>query len=136
MSDEVAAATAASLARLKAVPDDAERTIFDKIIAKEIPSTPVHDDDQCYAFADINPQAPTHVLLIPKERAGLTQIRNATAVHAELLGHMMVTASAIGKKLCPEGFRLVVNDGQHGAQSVYHLHIHILGGRQMAWPPG
>jgi len=84
----------------------------------------------------VAPQAPTHVLLIPKVRAGLTQIRRATDDHATLLGHMMVQAGSIGVRECPDGFRLVINDGAQGAQSVYHLHIHILGGRQMTWPPG
>ena len=117
--------------------DTGDPTIFDKILAKQIPSTPVHEDDLCYAFRDINPQAPTHVLLIPKIRAGLTQIRHANPEqHCILLGHMMCVAAKIGREECRGGFRLVVNDGKNGAQSVYHLHIHILGGRQMMWPPG
>lgn len=89
--------------------DTGDPTIFDKILAKEIPSKAIHDDELCYAFADISPQAPTHVLLIPKIRAGLTKISNATADHAGLLGHMMVQAAKIGAESCPDGFRLVVN---------------------------
>ena len=117
--------------------DTAKATIFDKILAKQIPSTAVYEDELCYAFRDINPQAPTHVLLIPKLRAGLTQIQKANMNHAALLGHMMVKAGEIGKKECgANGFRLVINDGNNGGQAVYHLHIHILGGRQLAWPPG
>ncbi len=76
------------------------------------------------------------MLLIPKLRAGLTQICHSTAANAPVLGHMMVKAGELGKQHCPNGFRLVINDGAEGAQSVYHLHIHILGGRQMNWPPG
>ena len=141
MSDEVAKAHEAALARMPILAglqagDVEPRTIFDQILAKEIPSETVHDDELCYAFKDIAPQAPVHVLLIPKERAGLTQIRNAKDDHASLLGHMMVVAGSLGNKLCPDGFRLVINDGKQGAQSVYHLHIHILGGRQLGWPPG
>ena len=138
---EVAKAHEAAIARMPILAGlkagDAEpRTSFDKILAKEISSDTVHDDDLCYAFKDIAPQAPVHVLLIPKERAGLTQIRNAKDDHAGLLGHMMVVAGSLGNQLCPDGFRLVINDGKQGAQSVYHLHIHILGGRQLGWPPG
>jgi len=132
-NDEVVRAQAAALRRIT---DDEAPTIFDKIIAKEIPSKVIHEDELCLAFADISPQAPTHMLLIPKVRAGLTQIRKATTEHATLLGHMMVVAGKLGNDACPDGFRLVVNDGAHGAQSVYHLHVHILGGRQLTWPPG
>ena len=82
-------------------------------------------------------QAPTHILLIPKQRAGLSQLRYATQEHKEVLGHMMVTAAQIANKEgLEEGWRLVINDGKHGAQTVFHLHMHILGGRQMNWPPG
>ena len=112
------------LAGLKAG-DMEPRTIFDKILAKEIPLRPSAATTSCATLQDIAPQAPVHVLLIPKERAGLTQIRNAKEDHAGLLGHMMVVAGSLGNKLCPDGFRLVINDGKQGAQSVYHLHIHI-----------
>ena len=100
MADEVIKAQAAALSQLK---NPGDPTIFDKILAKEIPSSAVHEDDLCYAFRDIAPQAPTHVLVIPKIRAGLTQISKSGTEHAALLGHMMVTASAIGKAECPEG---------------------------------
>jgi len=96
----------------------------------------VHSDDLCYAFRDIAPQGPTHVLVIPKERDGLTRLSNAREDQKALLGHLVYTAGQIGKKECPEGFRVVVNEGVKGAQSVYHLHVHIIGGRQMNWPPG
>ena len=85
---------------------------------------------------DVNPQAPVHVLVIPKERDGLTRLSNAREDQKEILGHLMYVAQSVGKKECPEGFRVVVNDGEHGAQSVYHLHVHVLGGRQLSWPPG
>mmetsp|Transcript_19106 Transcript_19106/g.26294 ORF Transcript_19106/g.26294 Transcript_19106/m.26294 type:complete len:118 (+) Transcript_19106:248-601(+) len=75
-------------------------------------------------------------LLSPKKRDGLTSLSNAREDQKSLLGHLMYVAQSVGKKECPDGFRLVVNDGKDGAQSVYHLHIHILGGRQMGWPPG
>lgn len=134
MADEVARAIAA--AKTAAAHDTAPPTIFDRIINKQIPSTVVHDDELCLGFKDISPQAPTHMLLIPKLRAGLTQIRHATADNAPVLGHMMVVAGQLGQKYCPNGFRLVINDGADGCQSVYHVHVHILGGRQMNWPPG
>eukprot|EP00736_Rhodelphis_marinus_P013123 Rmarinus@m.29865 len=111
-------------------------TIFDKIIRKEIPATIVYEDDLCLAFKDINPQAPTHLLLIPKVRAGLTKLSCATEENKEVLGHMMVKAGEIAKMVGLEDFRLVVNNGPQAGQEVYHLHLHILGGRQMTWPPG
>lgn len=111
-------------------------TVFSKIIKKEIPAKIVHEDEHCLAFYDITPQAPTHVLLIPK-----TEIRSMAEVnssHKELLGHMMVTASKIARDLglASDGYRLVLNTNENGGQSVYHLHIHILGGRALKWPPG
>ena len=132
-SEEVAKAHAAALKRIA---DDDDRTIFDKILSKEILSDAVYEDELVYAFRDISPQAPIHVLLIPKVRAGLTQMRRATEMHTALLGHMMVVAGQLGDEHCPDGFRLVINDGKQGAQSVYHLHVHLLGGRQLGWPPG
>ncbi|GMH87606.1 hypothetical protein TrVE_jg2627 [Triparma verrucosa] len=115
---------------------EGQPTIFDKILDKSIPSTTVHDDDLCYAFADINPQGPFHCLVIPKERDGLTRLSNAREDQKAVLGHLMYTAGQIGKANCPEGFRTVVNEGVQGAQSVYHIHVHVIGGRQMTWPPG
>eukprot|EP00566_Odontella_aurita_P029433 CAMPEP_0113529770 /NCGR_PEP_ID=MMETSP0015_2-20120614/2573_1 /TAXON_ID=2838 /ORGANISM="Odontella" /LENGTH=145 /DNA_ID=CAMNT_0000428427 /DNA_START=251 /DNA_END=688 /DNA_ORIENTATION=+ /assembly_acc=CAM_ASM_000160 len=111
-------------------------TIFDKIIAGDIPANKVHDDDLALAFRDVNPQAPTHILVIPKNRDGLVGLSNAREDQKSLLGHLVYVAGEIGKKECPEGFRLVINDGKHGGQSVYHLHVHVMGGRQMQWPPG
>lgn len=116
--------------------DAGKPTIFDKIISKEIPADVVYEDEVCLAFRDVAPQAPTHMLLIPKVRAGLTGISKAVPANAAVLGHMMVQAGRLGAEHCPSGFRLVVNDGPQGAQSVYHLHVHLLGGKQMGWPPG
>ena len=88
------------------------------------------------SLGDINPQAPVHIIVIPKHRDGLTKLSNAREDQKDILGHLMYVAQSVGKKECPDGFRIVINDGEHGAQSVYHLHLHILGGRQMNWPPG
>lgn len=111
-------------------------TIFDKILSGDIPANKIHDDGLCIAFRDVNPQAPVHFLVIPKNRDGLTQLSKARDDQKALLGHLMYVAQMLGQKECPGGFRVVVNDGSDGAQSVYHLHIHVMGGRQMAWPPG
>ena len=132
--DEVAAAQAAA----EAFKDDEPATIFDKIIAGEIPADIVYQDDEALAFRDIQPQAPVHVLVIPKVRSGLTRLTKASPEHKALLGHLMWVASHVAnlEGLSADGCRFVVNDGAQGAQSVYHLHIHVLGGRQMSWPPG
>ena len=133
-----AIAAAAEMRDISANDDTAPLTIFDKIIAGDIPCHKVYDDDMVLAFHDVNPVAPVHILVIPKVRSGLTQISNAsTHEHQKTLGHMMMVASQIGKQYCTNsGFRIVINDGEHGGQSVYHLHIHVIGGRQMQWPPG
>lgn len=116
--------------------DPAAETIFSKIIRKEIPADIVHEDDQCLAFKDVNPQAPVHILVIPKKP--ISQLSLATPEDSALLGHLMTTASAVAKAAgCGDrGFRVVVNDGKDGCQSVYHLHLHVLGGRVLGWPPG
>ncbi|KAL5697653.1 14 kDa zinc-binding protein [Ranunculus cassubicifolius] len=112
-------------------------TIFDKIISKEIPSTIVYEDDKVLAFHDINPQAPFHVLVIPKFRDGLSQLSKAEEKHKEVLGELLYAAKVVAEKAgLSRGYRVVVNDGVEGCQSVYHLHLHVLGGRQMKWPPG
>lgn len=112
-------------------------TIFDKIISKEIPSSIVYEDDKVLAFRDINPQAPVHVIVIPKVRDGLTQLGKAQTRHTEILGHLLYAAKVVaGKEGIEDGFRVVVNNGPSACQSVYHLHLHLLGGRQMKWPPG
>jgi len=110
-------------------------TIFGKIIRKEIPAKIVYEDETVLAFHDVAPQAPTHVLLIPKQP--LAMMQDATEADAPMLGHLMVTAAKVAQQLGLEnGYRLVVNNGREGAQSVFHLHVHLLGGRQMRWPPG
>lgn len=117
--------------------DTGEETIFDKIIKKEIPSTVVYEDNKCMAFRDVSPQAPTHIVIIPKERDGLTRLANATKRHESILGHLMVTAAKVAaQENLDNGYRLVVNDGPDGCQSVYHLHLHLIGGRKLKWPPG
>lgn len=110
-------------------------TVFAKVISREIPAKIVYEDDQCLAFADINPQAPTHVLLIPKKE--IPRLADATSDDQALLGHMMVTAGKIARDLgVDDAFRLVVNNGAAAGQSVFHLHLHILAGRPFGWPPG
>lgn len=111
-------------------------TIFDKIISREIPAAIIFEDDQCLAFKDVNPQAPHHFLVIPKER--ITQLSKSEPKHKSLLGHLMFVAQSVAKEqgLGESGFRVVINDGKDGSQSVYHLHLHVLGGRQLGWPPG
>jgi histidine triad (HIT) family protein len=132
-SDEVQKAQDAAAAQ---VVDDAPLTIFDKILSGEWSSDKLHEDELCLAFRDVNPQAPVHFLVIPKVRDGLTQLTNARADQKELLGHLMYVAQKLGQQECPDGFRITINDGKDGAQSVYHLHLHVMGGRQMQWPPG
>lgn len=111
------------------------RTIFKKIIDGEIPADIVYEDEHCMAFRDVSPQAPIHILLIPKK-----EIENIAAVTTDdvtLLGHMMNSISTIAGQVGLEnGYRVVANCGGDGGQSVDHLHFHILGGRAMAWPPG
>ncbi|XP_050936567.1 14 kDa zinc-binding protein isoform X4 [Cucumis melo] len=110
---------------------------FDKIISKEISSNIVYEDDKVLAFRDINPQAPVHVLIIPKLRDGLTELGKAEARHGEILGRLLYAAKIVAEKEgIVEGFRVVINSGASACQSVYHLHLHVLGGRQMKWPPG
>mmetsp|Transcript_44535 Transcript_44535/g.128740 ORF Transcript_44535/g.128740 Transcript_44535/m.128740 type:complete len:388 (+) Transcript_44535:108-1271(+) len=124
---------------LAGVRDTDPETIFDKIIAGEIPATVVKEDDKILAFKDINPAAPAHVLVIPKDRDGLTRLRKATNEHVEILGRLMVAAGEIARDESlgfGEGARIVVNDGKEAGQEVFHLHVHILGGRAFTWPPG
>jgi histidine triad (HIT) family protein len=113
-----------------------ERTLFTRIIEGEIPGDFVHRDDHCVVLRDINPQAPTHLLVIPVKP--LVGIQIAEEGDRSLLGHLLLVAKRVAEDegLGPDGYRLVVNAGDHGGQQVPHLHIHVLGGRQMAWPPG
>ncbi|XP_055298050.1 adenosine 5'-monophosphoramidase HINT1 [Sitodiplosis mosellana] len=126
MSDEVALAQAA-------VPT--EDTIFGKILRKEIPCTFIYEDDKCVAFNDVNPQAPVHFLVIP--RKPISQLSKAQEEDEALLGHLLFVGQKVAAQVGLEnGFRVVINDGKDGAQSVYHLHLHFLGKRQLKWPPG
>ena len=110
-------------------------TIFDKIISKQIPAKIIYEDEKCLAFNDINPQAPVHFLVIPKRRISMLSLVEES--DKEILGHLMYVASLVaGKEKLDNGFRTVINNGVEGAQSVYHLHVHVMGGRQMKWPPG
>ena len=110
-------------------------TIFGKIIKREIPADIVYEDDLCLAFRDVNPQAPTHVLLVPKKE--IPRLVDAKAEDQALLGHLMITANKIAQQLgVGDAFRLVVNNGADAGQSVFHLHLHILAGRAFKWPPG
>ncbi|KAK1280075.1 14 kDa zinc-binding protein [Acorus gramineus] len=112
-------------------------TIFDKIINRQIPSTVVFEDDKVLAFRDIAPQAPTHIVIIPKVKDGLTGLNKAEERHCEILGHLLYVTKLIAKQEgLDDGFRVVINDGPNGCQSVFHLHLHLIGGRQMNWPPG
>ena len=110
--------------------------LFCKIIAGEIPSTEVYRDDDVFAFEDINPVAPTHTLVIPVKH--LTDVAAAEEADTELIGKLVMAANKIAEKkgLVKEGFRYVINTGNDGGQTVYHLHLHIFGGRKMNWPPG
>ena len=111
------------------------KTLFEKIIAREIPADIVYEDEWVLAFKDIHPQAPVHVLLIPKKP--IPSLAHLTADDAPVLGHLGLTARNIAKQLGLEnGYRVVVNCGADGGQTVDHLHYHILGGRPLSWPPG
>jgi len=110
-------------------------TLFEKIIARQIPADIVFEDDLCLAFRDISPQAPTHILVVPKKP--IARIGEAKPEDQALLGHLFLTAAAISRaENLADGFRIVVNNGPHGGETVPHLHIHILGGRHLSWPPG
>jgi histidine triad (HIT) family protein len=109
--------------------------LFCKIASGEIPSTAIYQDERVYAFADINPKAPVHVLIVPREH--IASLAEATSEQNELLGHLMGVAAQIARsKGLAKGYRVVLNTGEDGGQTVDHLHLHLLGGRQMTWPPG
>lgn len=109
-------------------------TIFQKIIDREIPADIVYEDEQCLAFRDVQPQAPVHILLIPKKP--IDRLANAELEDQALLGHLLLKAGDIAKAEGLDDFRLNVNNGPGASQTVFHLHIHILGGRPFNWPPG
>ena len=111
------------------------KTLFEKIVAREIPATIVYEDDLVLAVRDIHPQAPTHVLIFPKKV--VPRIAEAGPGDHKILGHLLLKAAEIAKKLdLKGGYRLVINNGAAAGEAVPHLHVHILGGRYMAWPPG
>ena len=112
------------------------KTIFQKIIDREIPAKLAHEDELCIAIHDIDPKAPVHVLIIPKKL--IPRVGAATAADQALLGHLLLTAAALAKKLgiAESGYRIVINNGRDGGETVPHLHVHLLGQRPMTWPPG
>ena len=109
-------------------------TIFQKIIDKQVPADIVHEDEKCLAFRDIHPQAPLHVLVIPKK--AIAKVADMKAEDEAIVGHLLRVASEIAAREKVQDFRLVVNNGAGAGQSVFHLHVHLLGGRPLAWPPG
>ena len=111
------------------------KTIFQKIIDREIPAKIEHEDDRCIVIRDIDPKAPTHLLIIPKKP--IARVGEATEADEPLLGHLITTAGVVAKKLNLDGgFRLVVNNGRDANETVPHVHVHLLAGRRMTWPPG
>uniref|UniRef100_A0A915M011 Elongation factor 1-alpha n=1 Tax=Meloidogyne javanica TaxID=6303 RepID=A0A915M011_MELJA len=130
-----AAADEAAKAQTAVPPSQPTDTIFGKIIRKEIPANIIYEDNEVLAFKDVAPQAPTHFLVIPKEP--ISSMDNCEAKHEALLGKLMLTAKNVAKEQgLADGYRIVVNNGRNGCQSVFHLHLHVLGGRQLGWPPG
>ncbi len=113
-----------------------ENCLFCKIIAGDIPSARVYEDDVCVAFNDISPQAPTHILIIPREH--FDSLEKAETGHKETLGHLLLTAATIARQkgFAEDGYRVVINTNSDGGQTVFHLHLHLLGGRQFIFPPG
>jgi histidine triad (HIT) family protein len=109
-------------------------TIFQKIIDREIPADIVHEDDQALAFRDINPQAPVHILVIPKR--AIAKVADLKKEDAALAGHLLWVAREVAAKEKLGDYRLVINNGAGAGQSVFHIHVHVLGGRPFAWPPG
>jgi histidine triad (HIT) family protein len=110
-------------------------TLFEKIAAREIPADIVHEDDLCLAFRDISPQAPVHILVVPKKP--VPRLADSSPQDQALLGHLLLTVAGIARREgLAEGFRTVINNGPHGGETVPHLHLHLLGGRHLSWPPG
>jgi histidine triad (HIT) family protein len=110
-------------------------TIFGKIVRKEIPADIVYEDNLAIAFRDVNPQAPVHILVIPKQP--IAKLADAESKDHALMGHLLLTAKRVADQVgLSNGYRIVINNGPDGGQTVYHLHLHILGGRPMEWPPG
>ena len=112
----------------------ADDTIFARILRGEIPCDEVYRDDRCLAFRDIAPQAPVHVLVIPSEP--IESLRSAGDEHEALLGHLLLVAARVAKQEGLEDWRTVINSGAEAGQTVFHLHVHVIGGRPLSWPPG
>lgn len=113
-----------------------EKTLFEKIRDREIPANIVHEDNDCLAFRDISPQAPVHILVVPK--VAIARVAAAKQDDATLLGKLLIAASSVATEqgIAESGFRLVINNGRDGGETIPHLHIHLLGGRPLDWPPG
>lgn len=111
-------------------------TLFEKIIARQIPADIVYEDAHAVAFRDVHPQAPTHVLVVPRQP--IPKLADATPEHAELLGRCLLAVQAVARQLGLDagGYRVVINNGDDAGQTVFHLHMHLLGGRKLGWPPG
>ena len=110
-------------------------TIFKRIIDREIPADIVYEDEQSLAFRDISPQAPVHIVIIPKQ--AIASLAESTDADEQLLGHLLVVARKVAEQLqLNGGYRTVINCGRNGGQTVNHIHVHLLGGRQLGWPPG
>src|SRR4051812_18152772 len=111
-------------------------SILTRVAKREIPGTILHEDEHCAAILDIQPQAPKHIVVFPKKEIASTD--SATQEDKILLGHLLLVAAAVARSqgLAEEGYRLVINTGEHGGQTINHLHIHLLGGRLLNWPPG
>lgn len=118
------------------IPAMVEKTLFEKICDKEIPASIVHEDDLCVCFRDISPQAPVHLLLVP--RKPIVRIGQAEAGDQLLLGHLLLTAGQVARQegFAESGYRVVINNGRDAGEAVPHLHLHILAGRPLEWPPG
>ncbi len=112
----------------------AEKTVFKKILDGELPADVVYQDDWCMAFRDINPQAPVHILVIPRKE--IPALRDAGEEDRELLGHLLLVANRVARQQRLDDYRVVINCGAEAGQTVWHLHLHVLGGRPMNWPPG
>lgn len=109
-------------------------TIFGRILRGELPCDQVYADEQCLAFRDVAPQAPVHILVIPREH--VVNLAEAGEQHEGLLGHLLLVAAKVAREQGLEGFRTVINSGAEAGQTVFHLHVHVIGGRPLAWPPG
>ena len=107
-------------------------TIFSEIIAGKIPSDQVYSDDRCIAFRDINPTAPVHILVIPRQE--IAQLNNMTEEHEGLVGHLMRVAGIVARQEGYEDFRVIINNGEKAGQTVFHLHLHVIAGRSLGWP--